>query len=273
MSKEIESQEKSEKVISFYEGERLRNLINWYKRNSYNFKVRVTGYTATITNYSLNEKMFFVKSKNKNNFALLSKIKKDIDNSGIYIDKIHNNKINYFKMNNLKEINLREVHNVDINSAYPSGLKKLGFITEATFEALMSADKSDRLKAIGQIATRSTEYNFTLGKMEGRPVIIENEFYRAVWFALCFDVGDVIDKARKSIDSFLFYWFDGIYFTDVKETQKVIDILESSGYECKHEKLTDFKVLQDDRNFYVSYLKENEEKEFILPKSEKVEYS
>lgn len=257
----------------YYKAGTIKTLIDSFKAHSDTFTLSFTGYTALIKNHTQKTDYFCIKENCRSPFEVTQKIKASILGSEIYVDKIFSHSVKYFSMNNIKDCQFKEVYNIDINNAYPTSLKKLGFIDSELFNYLDGLDKITRLKAIGQIATKKTVFEFINGQQNGLPYIKENELLRNVWFAICQDVGETIDLCRKKTDSFLFFWFDGIYFSDKSEAEKITKIIEDCGYKCKFEILKTFKVKQDEKNYYISYKKVKDTKTFTLPKSEKVIYS
>jgi hypothetical protein len=263
---------KRKKVTLFYEGSGLREMITMFRENKDTFTLSYNGYTATIKNNSDNTDYFFKKSGKNVSFELTSKIKKEIKASNIFVDSFTSHSVKYFKLNGLKSCKFKKVFNIDIKNAYPTALNKMGFITPELLAELNTYDKADRLKAVGQIATRSTCMDFVNGE-KIRTYVRQDELLRSVWFAICHNVGETIDACRSAINSFLFFWFDGIYFTDQSEAQTIIDLIEKAGYKCKFEVLNNFVVSEDYFNVYIKYQKEKDKKNFCLPKNENLIYN
>ena len=267
----LEKKPKPEIIKVFFSNSSFRSLIDYFKKHKHDFEVSYTGYTAMIKNNTENKNYFLSKSIAKSPYKWTQKIKSEIKNSGIWMDAVSSKNIKYFKVNNIKPITLKKVYNVDIYSAYPSALKILGLISEKLFNELSKLEKIDRLKAIGMLATNKTVIIFK----EGVQLSVSkknNELMRNCWLALCSYTGEAIDKVRENLDSFLFYWFDGIYFTDKTEAKKCIDILKTFGFESKIEVLDNFTVKEKTDNLFITYGKGNDKKQFILPKNEKITY-
>lgn len=266
-----EKAQKSDLVKKFFTIQVLRSYVNYFKYNKHDFELSVTGYTAMIKNITEKRNYFFIKNTAKSPYRFTQKIKSEIKNSGIWIDEISVKHIKFFKINNIKPIVIPTVYNVDINGAYPNSLKNLGLVSEGLFEQLMKLDKMTRLKAIGMLATNKSVFIFK----EGKQIAVtkkRDELMRNCWLALCQYTGEAIDECRINCNSFLFYWFDGIYFTDKNEAQKMIDILKAYKFESKLEVLKNFTVKELDYNIQITYGKGEDKKKFLLPKGENISY-
>lgn len=266
-----EKKPKPEIIKVFFSNSSFRSLIDYFKKHEHDFEVSYTGYTAMIKNSTENKHYFLAKSTAKSPYRFTQKIKSEILKSGIWIDAISSKNIKFFKVNNIKPVTLKKVYNVDINSAYPTALKNLGLISEKLFNELSKLEKIDRLKAIGMLATNKTVIIFKKGK-QITVTKKSNELMRNCWLALCDYTGEAIDTVRQNLDSFLFYWFDGIYFTDKNEAQKCIDILKTFKFESKLEVLENFTVKEKTENLFITYGKGTDKKQFILPKCENITY-
>lgn len=245
--------------------------VKFFKKHKHDFELSFTGYTAVIKNETLKTTYLYVKENSKQDFTLANKIKSEIKAKDIYLDTINKSNIKFFSVNKLKSIHYKTVYNVDINSAYPKALLNLGMISKELFDELGTVNKAVKLKAIGQLATNKTIYVFKAGE-QITFYHKTDEQLRNVWFALCNEVGEAIEECKNECDTFLFYWFDGIYFTNKNEAQKIIDILQARNFESKLEILKDFIVTETDDFIKVKYQKKDGEKNFKLPKSESVNY-
>jgi hypothetical protein len=72
-------------------------------------------------------------------------------------------------------------------------------------------------------------------------------------------------KAANISQSFVFYWFDGIYFTDPSEAEKIGRSISEAGLNFKFETLTNFELLRNKGYINISYLKEGKPKIFNIP--------
>lgn len=256
----------------YYKGDLLITRIKLMQKLKHNFTLQFTGYTALIKNETLNQDYFFTKENAKGSFDVTRKIKAEIKERDIHLDVINKSNVKYFRLNNLKPCVIKTVYNVDINSAYPKALLNLGLISVELFNELQVMDKSKKLKAIGQLATNKTIYVFEKGEQITYYQKTDEQM-RNIWFALCNEVGEAIDECKRNCNTFLFYWFDGIYFTDKDEAQKMIDILKARNFESKLEILNNFIVTETEDFINIKYGKKDCEKNFKLPKSENINYS
>lgn len=263
--------DKPELIKIKFDNDNFRNKINYFKKHKHNFEVSYTGYTGMIKNQTENKNYFFIKSTTKSPFKYTQKIKSEIKKSDIWLDAISSKNIKFFKVNNIKPMTYKKVYNVDINGAYPNALRILGLISNELFNELMKLDKIERLKAIGMLATNKTVFIFK----DGVQIDVKkksDELMRNVWLSLCHYTGEAIEAVRVDLKSFLFFWFDGIYFTDASEAEGAISKLKEFGFESKLEVLTNFKVKEKSDNLFITYGKGEDTKQFLLPKSEKITY-
>lgn len=248
-------------------------LVDRLIDKSENFKVIQTGYTSQIQTQNINYFCYepTASGRKKEILNYRSKILKQIKEQNIYFD-VPKGKIKYFELSkSLQEQKNKTVYNLDISSAYPKCLFNLGFINQALFNDLMQTDKITRLKAIGSIATRKLVTTFE----NGIPVnteIMEDKYCRDIFFLLCYEIGELIYKISQEMKSFLFFWFDGIYFTNKKEMARAEQILTEANYNFKSEILKKFTVKNDDikKTILITYQKKEGKKTFNLPQNLKI---
>ena len=228
------------------------------------FFVSLTSYTATLKIEGDKKKYLYSKDGKIQDFTVLNKIKKEIKNSNLYIDNVRTSNIKYFSLTNLKPCKHKIIYNIDITDCYPTTLMNLGFITPEFHAELSKVEKLKKLKSLGQIATRKTVYAYSDGTLQTVEQK-QNDYLRNVWFTICQETGETINECKNSIDSFLFFWFDGIYFKNPKDAEKIKEILTKKKYKFKEETLTNFEVKKDKQNIKITYLKDGKEKNFNLP--------
>lgn len=233
------------------------------------FTVSVTSYTATLKILGDKKSYLYTKDGKKQDFSLVSKIKKEIKDSNLHVDNIRTNMVKYFSLTNLKPCKHLQVYNVDITDCYPTTLRNLGFFSEAFYMELKKEEKIKKLKSIGQIATKKTVYEFVDGKSV-RIYQKQNDYLRNVWFTICHETGESIDECKRFTPSFLFFWFDGIYFKNQKDAVIIKEILTRRGYKFKEETLLNFVVKKDKKNLKITYDKDGKQKEFNLPLAEDI---
>lgn len=228
------------------------------------FKVVLTSYTSTIEQVKGKTKVKQVYAKEMTPFSvfqLSNKVKKDISESKIHIDEIDKKTINYFMFDKMPT--LKMAYCIDINSAYPTALKNMNLISDKVFENLQEAEKKDRLKSIGMLATLKQSLEYKSGKAINKSYEINRCEYSNYFFAVQKEIGDIISEIKNRYkEYFLFFWFDGIYFhseTPKEILENILVHLKSIGYESKLEIL---KNLHTKKN-HIIYEKEGKKK--ILP--------
>ena len=67
-----------------------------------------------------------------------------------------------------------------------------------------------------------------------------------------------------------FFWFDGIYFKNKKDAERIKEILIAANYQFKEETLYNFVVKKNKKNLIINYDKDGKQKEFNLPLAEDI---
>jgi hypothetical protein len=243
----------------------IKNLIE----NKQNFDLQLTNYSTSII---LNNKRFIFTNSvmSKKAFISFSKIKSDINkNNFVFPDKLKT-KIFYYsaneKLKNKKFGAYSGVVNIDINSAYLTVLKNNGIIKKETFEYIQKTSKSDRLKSVGMLATQKICYEFKNGK-ETNVFLKSNENLRNIFFLCCYEIDQILQKIETILGkSFLFFWFDGIYFQGNNDKiKKIQELIKNEGFDSKIEffEWLDYNV--NDENINLCLKKGNKNKKFIIP--------
>lgn len=257
----------------------IRKFISDLSEQKKTFQVSTTAYTQKI---ALGELNYFFTNELATVWLFLAhkKIKADLKKSNIVFDVKPRNLIKYYQINNLfrdlqPETYLGDVYNIDIKSAYPTTMRKLGFISEETFNFLheipdgftdhqIQRRKIERLKSIGMIATEKNIFYFNEGNYN-RWEVKQDEYGKNVFNLICFEVGEVMrDIAGAYQDNFLFFWVDGIYLKKT-DTEKAEELLSDYGYKFKKEMLSDFLIKKSDTFVELSFFKDKEKKVFMIP--------
>lgn len=242
----------------------LSSEVQFLIKTKQTFTLALTSYTAAIKILGDKINYLYTKDGKIQDFSLVTKIKKEITASKLHVDNVRTGNIKYFSLTNLKPCKHKKIYNIDITDCYPTTLKNLGFITPEFHAEISKIDKIKKLKSIGQIATRKTVYEY----QDGVAVNVfqkQNDHFRNVWFTICHETGETINECKNSTDSFLFFWFDGIYFKNKNDAQKIRDILIKRNYKFKEETLTNFVVKKLKNNLIITYDKDKKTKTFNLP--------
>lgn len=242
----------------------LHETIGFLVRTKQTFTISMTSYTATLKIQGDKVKYLYTKDGRVQDFSLVSKIKGQIKKSNLHVDNVRTSNVKYFSLTNLKPCKHKIIYNIDINDCYPTTLKNLGFITKEFHEEISKIEKIKKLKSLGQIATKSTIYEYIDGE-NTKIYQKSNEYFRNVWFTICQETGETINECKNNIDSFLFFWFDGIYFKNKNDAEKIKEILTKRGYKFKDEVLKNFEVKKTKSNLIINYDKDGKRKTFNLP--------
>lgn len=244
----------------------MNDLLRVLKQEEKTFKVERTGYTTTISFGNYKQVFFQTREFKKGNlFQLASMVKSDVKKSNLIVDNIDLHKIDYFdvrkKINSFPEV----VINVDIKSAYLTVLKNEGLISEKTFQQLSKADKIDRLKAVGMLATNKLVLNYEKGKLKDYQ-FRNNPELRNIFFYISYKIDQFMMQLKALFPAdFLFYWVDGIYFKESVDLIMVEKVFTDNGYLFSVEKLTDINYEFRKNVISFNYLKDGEPKSFLIP--------
>ena len=264
MAKKIKSIKAPRRIV-FVELKSLRFFLADFTKRKKTFILYLTSYTARIRYQNI--EYVFCKTKTGTKHFYLNKIfEKKIKDSTIEIDSVDKKNVKYFNFANVKDIGLKKVYNIDIVNCYPTQFKNFGFITNEELDSINKKYKKfDKLRALGMLATKTQVINYERGiqgKVESKQKKDAN-----VFFAICDAVGDIMEACMKVCKSFVFFWFDGIYFTNKSDCKRVERILKDASFTYVTLELSDFFSRRDEKFIYISYLKGEEKKTFLMPSS------
>lgn len=227
------------------------------------FLVKCTGYTTQVMEKGSNYNYLFAETFFKNDFfALVEELKKEIDNSNIYVDEIPKESIIYFDVQDFDKrcnsyFEYDKVYNVDITACYLTILFTEGFISETFFNKCMKIKKEYRLKLVGSLATVKTIFDIEKGEIKSITQEKEDR-YRNIFFYICFCAGELMTEIKKYLrNDFLFFWVDGIYFIN-QSPEFVVYMLKTQKMESKLEILSNFVFEKKDFNYKISFFKKDE---------------
>jgi hypothetical protein len=214
----------------------------------------MTGYTDAIHTEEKNI-IFSNDSSNLKIFIAKNKIISDYKNCNTEIENIPRSIIHYYKLKP-HEFNYEKAILIDINSAYPTILKNYELITNETFEYLMKLKKGERLKAIGSLATQKIKTEYLKGSPQEAEVMPRGEFSQ-LYFFCAYEIGEALQKSSAILpNSFLFYWFDGIYlkYENNEQLWQVTDYFREINLDFKILVIYDFISELDKRgNFKIRW--------------------
>lgn len=234
------------------------------------YKIRHSQYTTKIIRDDKTSVTYSHNNMSRRCFIAANKVKKDVKESEFF-QEIKDKKFdltNYDYNRKRKMFMAMKVINVDISSAYAYCLLTHNLITSETFEYLKSLPKGDRLVAVGMLARSYAEYDYDqFGEVQN--VTFHQEPTRNAFFFLISEIDNVMKECAFYLGgTFLFYWVDGIFYTEdatEKQRKKVEEIFEYYGYPYKYEEVRDFyyRLSDDDKNIRVTCVKNNEYKEYL----------
>jgi hypothetical protein len=140
---------------------------------------------------------------------------------------IERENLQFFESYMNKPVNYPQAFCIDIKSAYANNLFLDGFICEKTFIYLNSLDKKARLAAVGMLASRKDIFIY-----EGENLISHDKIINPLenYFWYCVKRTAEIMHEIASATQPLFYWVDGIYFSDIDNLNQAAEILEINKY-------------------------------------------
>jgi hypothetical protein len=160
----------------------------------------------------------------------------------------------------------KNVAEADITKAYYQTARNLGLISDEFYRECLNLPKNERLRLLGTIATQKFVSEYKNGKRTKIDIKVDKDLRRA-WFIICDHVAEVMTEISEKLgSSFLFYWVDGIYFTD---TQKARQVIRKSGekynFEWKFIQVEEMTALNKEGVVEIMLIKEGEKKVFYPP--------
>lgn len=221
------------------------------------------------TNYTVKMKagkvVHFYTNKMLSNrsFSAYKKLEKSILESGIELPEVDRDNISYFNFN--KNLVYPEKLNiVDMNAAYPTAIKNMGYINGETLSFLLKLPKKERLQVTGMLATQKVTYLIQQGKHVDTDIKINP--LKDVFFAACQDVGDLLFKVYEQFSPGSFwYWVDGIACRP-EISKHIAEFMASENFPCKIEPIENCRVKKN----CITFDKEGKRKLLYFPNQKKV---
>lgn len=256
----------------------LKNRVMLLKLQKENFEVHYGKFSSHII-FNGKKELFSDGIMKKEVFNANNMIKKDLLDNDISIILNHNRKDNLWYNNSsyIEDYYASYIYNIDINSAYLNSLNNTGFLQKKTFDFCSGISKGSRLKTIGLFASKKEVYTYIKGKLlDEKPKIIEGNLANVYYYS-AYQVDKVMSNAALMLKgSFIFWWFDGIYFQSpcpfdgLGEHRFITELFEDYHFPHKIIELKDFTVRRYDEYIEVSYLKTGEPKPIIFTFIDKV---
>lgn len=243
-----------------------------------NFKLSYSNYTMNIEKENGTKFKGAAEAKSIRFFALAKMLEKEVKQKPQLLEEIKNHKVQKWNQNYFYSLLFNspiysdEIYAVDITNAYPTVLFNSGLISEELFERINKAPKKDRLAAIGALASKKETVIFEKGK-----VVDNSKTEKDTSFIFNYCVKFVDYAINKMIDlteheTFLFYWFDCLYFIEKpKEIKEINNFFKVNGLELHEKKIKEFEMKKDKQNMFISFLEYSnskskfERKQFIFP--------
>jgi hypothetical protein len=245
--------------------------IDLLKAMQQDFKISNSNYTTTI---EINEtkKKYITKEMHKKSFLAFNMIKKDINELNIDVDNILVNsgftsKSIYFDVKPMIiPFKSDKVINIDIKNAYPSVLNLSKLITEKTYNYLKTLKKSQKLPALGMLASKKVNFYFKGGNVY--KMDIDTSPYRDVFTYLVRYIDFMMASISEIVgDKFVFFWVDGIYLKgDVskEKLQEVFNFITGLGFQYHYEILRNFNLTRTEDKVNIEFEKEGKQKKFCF---------
>lgn len=219
--------EKKIKIASLTSKEDIKRRINFLESNGIKFKMKLSTYTTTIETPS---SIYKWNDNNMNSKAFIGYqlIKRDLkEYTANEMPDINRNNLEFFNTYIEGNINENTAFCIDIKSAYATILFIDGFISERTFAYISSLPKKARLACVGMLASRHDLFYF-----EGENLISHDKVVNPLenYFWYCVQRTSEIMLKIVGETRALFYWVDGIYFTDYESVIKAKKILEEEKF-------------------------------------------
>jgi hypothetical protein len=245
---------KPAKAKTLFVEDNYKNYLELCASSGLPYRIIESNYTLSIESDFCNV-TFMQNVMNKKAFIAGAKIKRDIKNTGLEPPEFDEGEMTYFNFAPIPElINCpKTIYNIDIKSAYANVLNNHSLILPETFNYMKTLIKKDRLACVGMLASSKDIYE-CLGNEE---LEYHNEIKDTKnWFYFCVNIiNKIMEKIKKAIKSFLFYWVDGLFFHDKKEADLIMNILDELGYNYSFEVCTEFVYSDEGKQQKLKYYK------------------
>ncbi len=238
------------------------------------FTVAHSNYTTSIE-YANKIERYLTNLMHEDVFVSYQKLKKTIDYAAIS-EFDYEGAVTFFDIADVLPYDIRvdNIVNIDLNSAYAMALFNHEIINNKGFQILTALPKKRRLQTVGMFAASKTVYEYARGELIGVPDIITNDLKNVFWFAAHTIDQIMSDLKFMSKDLFIYYWFDGIYLKYNKYVVGVLcEFLDSIGMPYKTTMLTEFKIVENDLVYNITFKENGEPKIFNIPDKAKIRRS
>ena len=218
---------KKDKIKSLTSKEQINREVKFLRDNNIFHKFIISNYTTTIETKSkiikFNDNLMSQKA-----FIAYQMIKRDLKNyTANEMPVIDKNELQYFETFLDKPLTANKAYLVDIKSAYATILFNDGFISKETFAYINILPKKARLAAVGMLASRKDYFYFHGAELTGHEKQI-NELENYFWYCVK-RTAEIMQEIRQKTNP-LFFWVDGIYFTEKKDAETAKKILKENKY-------------------------------------------
>ena len=229
--------------------------FGWLCANKRDFYIKKSRYSDVITTIDgdRKESVTYTDSKTNNKiFSIVRKIKKEVEPSLAEINRIVSKKdFSYFSTgSDLGSFCSDSVSNIDLNSAYLTVLHRDGIIGDHLHELINDLPKVERLKVLGLLAYEPDVFEFRNG--EPYKEYTQKNPFKNVFFYAVNGVSEAMHEAKRFLkDDFIFFWVDGIYFSDENYStgREVQYLLEKRGFKTHFEQLINFNFQADNEKY------------------------
>ena len=198
-----------------------------------------TPHTIKICNNStsikVHKKTYFFSENEKidpSYLTFIKEVKSEVCDNSERLN-IPTKKPQYFGFNGIsKKRIIRNAVEIDINGAYWQTARKLGLITETTYQKGMEVPKQIRLMAFGSAATLKDVYVFD-GEQYTDSYNEFNQWGRNAFFYVSNEVTELIKSILEKVPGiFSLYWVDAVFIHSLYQSY-VCEALENAGYDYK----------------------------------------
>lgn len=233
--------------------------------------VTLTNYTGTIKTAN-NEFKYLKEEKNPRIFIMGAIIKKDIKERQLQIDfedipHIDAGAVDFYLVGNTSGVSDSVIY-IDLKNAYPTILKNQKFITQKTLDKLNTLKKTDKLTAIGMLASKKTILKIEDGEIKSSE-IVKSAFEKYFFYCARYTQNMMHDLSLIAGKDFIFSWVDCIYLDGKippEKLEKIKAVIKYKGFDFSYETGTELKITEG-KKFHVRFISEKgKEKIFNFPK-------
>lgn len=247
----------------------FEDIIRYYISREISFKAAIGKYSSFLDLPQLKEK-YITRQVSKRVFMGYAMIQRDLKDPEIEVilsdmqETVDEADNSYYHNKAFVPRQYPQALLVDLNSAYLQCLYNFGLIGDQTFNYIKTFTKHERLVCVGLLAKKKEIYNIAKGEL----ISVDEDVskWRFIFNAIIQEINQIMKQCADKFSPYLFFWVDGIYFSDQSISAPVMEFFEKKGFPAKVEMLSDLSVVNKMTFVEIKFLnQEGKRKIFNIP--------